>query len=191
MRTPQGAVPSDALLMGVAVSTVIVLLSVLLSFRLSSEDAIVEDMRGVIEAVSNETVANTESFLAPAERSAEELSRLLERGRLDDEVGLPADELFFDILRVNETFDGIFVGRGDGSFTYVIRNDVGGYTTKEIAVDGAGGRRVTSTDHDEDHTELSSTGRPIGSVRSSDPSVVRPGTRGRCDRRVDGTVCLL
>lgn len=149
------------LLMGVAVSTVIVLLSVLLSFRLSSEDAIVEDMRGVIEAVSNETVANTESFLAPAERSAEELSRLLERGRLDDEVGLPADELFFDILRVNETFDGIFVGRSDGSFTYVIRNDVGGYTTKEIAIDGDGARTVTNSDHDEDHTELSSTDDPL------------------------------
>ena len=141
---------------GIAVSTFIVLLSVLLSFRLSSEDAIVADMRGVIEAVSFETVAHTESFLAPAERSAEEIARLLQQGRLDEEGGIPTDEFFFDVLRVNDSFDGIFVGRSDGSFTYVIRNDDGGYRTKEITFGADGRRTVSNSDHDEDHLELAS-----------------------------------
>ena len=145
---------------GAVVSTLILMLSVLLSFRLTNEEAIIADMREVIGAVSNETVANTESFLAPAERSAEELSRLLEKGRIDSEDGLPVDEFFFDVLRVNDAFDGIFVGRTDGSFTYVVRNDVGGYTTKDIDVTGVGQRTVTNIEHDASDAEISSAVDP-------------------------------
>jgi len=139
---------------GLMVSAVIVFLSVFLSFRLSNEEALVEDMREIIQAVSNETVANTESFLAPAERSVEEISGLVEKGRIDVDSELPLDEFFFDILRVNQTYDGIFVGRSDGSFTYVIRNEVDGYTTKEIAISPAGVRTVELIEHDEDDQVL-------------------------------------
>lgn len=145
---------------GIVVSTLILLLSVLLTFRLTSEEAIVADMREVIGAVSNETVANTESFLAPAERSAEELSRLLAKGSIDGENGLPADEFFFDVLRVNDSFDGIFVGRTDGSFTYVVRND-GGYTVKDITVSPVGVRTVTNIARDESDLELFSEEDPL------------------------------
>ena len=135
------------LLIGAIVSVVILFLSFFLSFRLSSEAAILEDMSGVIQAVSNETVANTESFLAPAERSADEIARLVSKGSLGEDNGLATDEFFFEVLRVNESFDGIFVGRNDGSFTYVTRNDLGGYTTKDISVSDAQ-RNVSYIDHD-------------------------------------------
>ena len=139
---------------GAAVTALIVLLSVLLTFRLTSEDAIVEDMREVISAVSNETVANTESFLAPAERSATELSRLLARGDFDEGTGLRVDEVFFEVLRANESYDGIFIGRNDGSFTYVVRNEADGYVTKDIVIDDLGRRTVLNTDRDSDALEL-------------------------------------
>ncbi len=145
---------------GTVVSVLILLLSVVLTFRLTSEEAIVEDMREVIGAVSNETVANTESFLAPAERSAEELARLLEKGNLDDEIGLAVDELFFEVLRVNESFDGIFVGRNNGSFTYVVRNDIGGYDTKDIIVTADGTRTVNNIEHDATAIVLASSVDP-------------------------------
>ena len=142
------------LVISAAVSVVILLLSFFLSFRLSSEEAILEDMSEVIQAVSNETVANTESFLAPAERSAEELTRLLEKGRIGDDGALDTDEFFFDVLRVNDSFDGIFVGDSNGSFTYVTRNDLGGYTTKDIFIDDSGDRIVRYVDHDATDQEL-------------------------------------
>lgn len=143
------------LLIGGFVAAFIFLSSFFLTSRLSNEDAIVEDMRQVIEAVSNETVANTESFLTPAERTADELVRLLERNRLGGDSGLATDEFFFEILRVNDAYDGIFVGRGDGSFTYVTRNDIDGYNTKDITVED-GLRVVTNIAHTADSEQVSS-----------------------------------
>ena len=151
---PRRSVGRLLLTIGAAVSFFILFLSFFLSFRLSSEEALVEDMRQVIQAVSNETVANTESFLAPAERSAEELARMFEKGRLGPDAELTADQFFFELLRVNDSFDGIFVGGEDGSFTYVVRNDIGGYTTKEILIGTDGQRTVKFTEHDEEDEEL-------------------------------------
>ena len=142
-------------LIGSLVSLAILLLSLFLWFRLSDDDAILDDMGQVIEAVSNETVATTEGFLASAERSTDELTGLLESGRLGGETGLELDAFFFDVLQVNDEFDAVFLGESDGSFTYVSRLWNGGYRTKEIRFGADGSRTVRYVDHDGEHNELS------------------------------------
>lgn len=142
-------------MIGILVAAVITALASIVAFRLSNEDAILEDMAEVMQSVSNETVENAASFLAPAERSAAELAHLAETGVFAEGSTLAPDRLFYEVLRVHESFDGIFVGGNDGSFLYVQRNlDDVGYTTKEISVDTAGVRTVRNTAYDKDYDAL-------------------------------------
>lgn len=134
---------------GVLVSLLIAALALVIVFRLSNEDAILEDMAQVTQSVSNETVENAASFLAPAERNAAEVANLIEAGLLDADGPLTVDRLFYERLRVNPSFDGIFIGSADGSFLYVQRAlDADGYTTKEIVMGADGSRTVRNTNYD-------------------------------------------
>lgn len=142
---------------GVLTSLVIAALALMVVFRLSNEDAILDDMALVTQSVSNRTVENTASFLAPAERNAAELANLIDGGLLTVDVGSTIDRLFYERLRVNDSFDGIFVGSADGSFIYVQRALEGdGFTTKEISVAPDGSRSVRNTFYDATYNALGS-----------------------------------
>lgn len=134
---------------GLLVAFVITALASIVAVRLSNEDAILEDMAQVMQSVSNETVENATSFLAPAERNADELAHLAESGFIGEGSTLRVDQLFYEILRVNDSFAGIFMGGEDGAFLHVQRNlGDSGYTTKEIMFDAEGVRSVRNTIYD-------------------------------------------
>jgi len=129
-------------LIGALTAAFILLLSLLLASRLSNEEAILDDMAQVMKSVSNETVENAAGFLAPAERNVVEIANLAAAGQFEAGAGLPPDEFLFHVLRAHDSFDGIFIGRDDGSFLYVSRNAYDdGYATKTISFDD-GGRTV-------------------------------------------------
>jgi len=139
------------IMIGAVTAAFILLLSLVLANRLSSEKAILEDMAQVMRSVSNETVENTASFLAPAERNAAELANFAAVGQLDAGAEFPPEQFLFEVLRVHESFDGIFVGQADGSFLYVSRAiDGDGYATKSISIDAAGVRSVRNQERDRD-----------------------------------------
>ena len=149
-------------ILGGLVSTAILLLSVFLWVRLANEQVLIDDMTEVINSVSNETVATTEGFLVSAERSAGEIAFLYEDGYLYDD-GIPIPEFFYDVLRVNDEFDAIFLGGADGSFVYVSRDGDDGYSVKDIAVDPVAGRQVVNSRYTSDHELLEAEDAPFDS----------------------------
>lgn len=131
--------------------------SLLLTSRLSNEDALLRDMDTIVETVTDEAVANTESFLRPAVQTTDFLSAFLADGVLDPN-DLNALPLLLDVLRSNSSFDGIFVGSVDGRFLYVNRpadETIAAYESKRISFPN-GERTVEVATYDPSLAELSS-----------------------------------
>lgn len=131
--------------------------SLVLTSRLSNEDALRSDMDTIIASVSDEAVANTESFLRPAVRTSEFLGSFLSDGIVDPSSE-SAQTLLLDMLASIELFEGIFVGSADGRFVYASRVDDPTdadvvFATKRIYFDG-GERRVDVTTYDQHLNEL-------------------------------------
>jgi signal transduction histidine kinase len=155
---PRRSIGRLLIIIGVVTSLVIATLASAVAFRLSNEDAILEDMTQVMNSVSNETVENAASFLAPAERNAAELANLVQAGILDSPAPLSVDRLFYERLRVNESFDGIFMGADDGSFLYVHRlPDSDTFEKKEVTIDPSGRRIVRNTLYDQSFEPVESS----------------------------------
>lgn len=132
--------------------------SLVLTSRLSNEDALRSDMDTIITSVSAEAVANTESFLLPAVRTSDYLSAFISDGVL--ELTDPdAQMLLLDIVDSNDLFEGIYIGSARGEFIYANRGrDSAGqdstFSTKKITFpDGA--RDVTISTYDLDMNLLS------------------------------------
>ena len=137
--------------------------SFLLTSRLSNEDALRAEMDTIVASVSDEAVANTESFLTPAVSTSNFLGSFLADGVLDPD-DTSARMLLLDILESNALFEGIFVGSADGEFLYVSRLDrsvgeAAAFAVKRISIDDE--RRVEVFTYDRNKQELSS-GRDDG-----------------------------
>ena len=131
--------------------------SLLLTSRLSNEDALLSDMETIVETVSDEAVANTESFLRPADQTADFLSSFITDGVFDPD-GPTAYITLLDVLQSNASFDGIFVGSADGRFIYVNRpadESTVAYETKRISFPN-GQRTVEIGTYDRSLEQLSS-----------------------------------
>ena len=118
------------------------LIGILIAARAQTEAVMLEHARSVMAHVGETVADKTQSFLAPAERTAELTRGLLETGALDE---TRLEPYLLEQLRINPQLTGAYLGKPDGSFVFVLR-DGAGFRTKRILV--AAQRRVNLTFRD-------------------------------------------
>ncbi len=154
--------------------------SLVLTSRLSNEDALLADMDVIITSSADQAVANTESFLAPAVSTADFLGALLRDGLLDPSQP-EAETLLLDVIAANEVFDGAFVGTVDGEFIYASRlsDDIEAVYATKLITTRDGTRIVENGVYDRDVQELSR--------ERDDADAFDPRTRVWFDAAVDSS----
>ncbi|NOZ69037.1 MAG: diguanylate cyclase [Deferribacteres bacterium] len=123
------------LTVGLIALQVVTVAAILIASRASTEKVLLDHMKQIMTSVVTESIDRTEEFLAPAEKAAH-LTRNLAKHDVVSAGDTGAMELyFFEQLRVNPQFAGIYFGFSNGAFVYV-KHDNGGYLSKLISIDG-------------------------------------------------------
>ncbi len=119
---------------------VVTVAAILIASRASTEKVLLDHMKQIMTSVVTESIDRTKEFLAPAEKAAH-LTRNLANHDVVSAGDTGAMELyFFEQLRVNPQFAGIYFGFSNGAFVYVKHDGNGGYLSKLISIDGDGRR---------------------------------------------------
>ena len=104
----------------------------------TSERAMLEHARGLLNDASTAAIEHTKRFLDPAREAAEFSSKMIENGIIDPNDPDALELFLFQNLQIEPQLSGIYFGDPDGNFTYVMRSDgAGPYRTKSIDVDDA------------------------------------------------------
>ncbi|HEX2256583.1 MAG TPA: cache domain-containing protein [Afifellaceae bacterium] len=98
-----------------------VLLILTLSY-LTSERVLVAHAVSLMRDVAGNTVDHTIDFLTPAEAAADLSNRLARQEVVSSESAEAMEKYFFELLRSNPQFHGIFYGNAAGEFIFVNRN---------------------------------------------------------------------
>ncbi|WP_172296524.1 cache domain-containing protein [Pseudoruegeria sp. HB172150] len=101
----------------------------------TSQDELLDYAEGLAARIASDTTAYTEDFLDPANDAADLSYRLAETGVLDPTDREKLTRYFFETLRVQEQFAGIYYGVDNGDFLYVSRDgaeDGADFRVKEI-----------------------------------------------------------
>ncbi len=135
------------LVLALVLVMILTVATILVSTRATTERAAVAQMEQVMTRVAFEASDEAGAFLNPAESLARLTADLLEDAVFSERDPERFEEFLLDLLHENELVDGMFVGRADGDFFYVKRDDArgaGGFRTKVIDV-GLTSREVTYT----------------------------------------------
>jgi two-component sensor histidine kinase/HAMP domain-containing protein len=89
---------------------------------LTSERVLIDHAVSLMRGVAANTVEHTTDFLAPAEAAADLSNRLARQEVVSSESNEALEKYFFELLRSNPQFDGIFYGNAAGEFVYVNRD---------------------------------------------------------------------
>ncbi len=139
------------LVIALALVLVLTVVSILVSTRSTAERVTIQQMEQVMTRVAFEASDEAGAFLDPAASMARLSADLLDDGVFDESDPAEFEEFLIDVLRENRLWAGLFVGRPDGDFFYVKRDDeviANGFRTKVITVDD-GAREVALTWRDE------------------------------------------
>jgi C4-dicarboxylate-specific signal transduction histidine kinase len=108
----------------------------------SSQRAMLEHARGLMEDAGLNAAENTKRFLEPAGEIADPASRILNSGLVSTQDPEAMERYFFQLLRADAQLSGMTYGDTAGNFIYVMKSDgPGPYRTKFITHD-QGQRRV-------------------------------------------------
>ena len=106
----------------------------MVSTYFSTEEVLLGHARDLMETVSDETISNSVEFLEPAQTAARLSQRLMHHRVLGDSSLSQLERYFFEQLRQNPSFSGIYYGLENGSMIFVMRTgkQPGGFLTKHV-----------------------------------------------------------
>lgn len=114
----------------------IAILFVVTTSYLSSERAILDHARGLMERAGANAVDHTKRFLEPAGEMAEQARRVLNSGLVGTTDRDTMERYFFELLQTESNVAGINYGDEQGNFVYVMKSDgPGPYRTKFITIE--------------------------------------------------------
>ncbi|MEP3346287.1 MAG: cache domain-containing protein [Litoreibacter sp.] len=120
----------------------VAILIVVSTSYVSSERAMLEHARGLMDEAGANAAEHTKQFLEPATEITEQARRILNEGLVSTMEPGVMEQYFFQLLRTETQLAGIYYGDEDGNFIYVMNSDgPGPYRTKFIAVED--GQRST------------------------------------------------
>ena len=103
----------------------------------SSERAMLEHARGLMDEAGANAAEHTKRFLEPATEITEQARRMLDNGLVSTTAPAEMERYFFQLLRAETQLSGIYYGDESGNFVYVMNSDgPGPYRTKLISTDG-------------------------------------------------------
>lgn len=108
---------------------------VLLGMRNDVADQISDNAQVSLERLAESVSHQANRFLAPAEASIGVAKRLVADGFLDPSNNRQLESFFLAEIKGRESIKGLYVGRPDGSFLFVGRNE-DGVLTKTIKIEG-------------------------------------------------------
>jgi adenylate cyclase len=130
--------PTLRLTIGVALSGLILITSVLLSVisYISSRNSLIQLSEGLINQNARVVKEQVHGYLSPVRTASEHTRALLKRGVIskDDRKGM--EEYFYDYLKVNPTISMFFYGDVKGNFLMVKRQPSGAIDTKIVKTKG-------------------------------------------------------
>jgi two-component sensor histidine kinase/HAMP domain-containing protein len=106
-------------LAGLQLAAVLIILT--LSY-LTSERVLIAHAVDLMRGVAGNTVSHTIDFLSPAEAAADLSDRLARQEVVSSESAEAMEKYFFELLRSNPQFDGVYYGNAAGAFVYVNRD---------------------------------------------------------------------
>ncbi len=103
----------------------------------SSERAMLEHARGLMDEAGINAAEHTKRFLEPATEITEQARRILDSGLVSVTQPQEMEEYFFQLLQSEPQLSGIYFGDETGNFVYVMKSDgAGPYRTKFILIEG-------------------------------------------------------
>jgi len=114
----------------------IAILFVVTTSYLSSERAILDHARGLMQRAGGNAVDHTKRFLEPAGEMAEQAQRVLNSGLVGTTDRDTMERYFFELLQTESNVAGINYGDEQGNFVYVMKSDgPGPFRTKFITIE--------------------------------------------------------
>ncbi|KCV81698.1 sensor protein FixL [Actibacterium atlanticum] len=114
----------------------VAILFVVLTSYVSSERAILDHARGLMERAGANAVDHTKRFLEPAAEMTEQARRVLNTGLVGTTDKDTMERYFFELLQTETNVAGINYGDEQGNFVYVMKSDgPGPYRTKFITIE--------------------------------------------------------
>lgn len=113
----------------------IAILFVVTTSYVSSERAILEHARGLMQRASANAIEHTKRFLEPAGETTEQARRVLNSGLVGTTDHETMERYFFQLLQTEPQIAGINYGDEEGNFVYVMKSSgPGPYRTKFIRI---------------------------------------------------------
>lgn len=139
MRKSLGA----TLALGLAGLQFLAILLVVFSSYLSSEQALMRHARDLLRDVGVNTIEHSRGFLKPAQGAAELAAQLAQNSVIASDDTPMLEQLLFQQLKIAPQFAGLYFGREDGSFVYVMRSPDGPGEFRTKIISFPGGKRRT------------------------------------------------
>lgn len=120
----------------------IAILIVVSTSYVSSERAMLEHARELMDEAGANVAEHTKRFLEPATEITEQARRMLDSGLVSTAEPAEMEQYFFQLLRTEPQIAGIYFGDEAGNFVYVMNADgIGPYRTKLVSIED--GSRTT------------------------------------------------
>lgn len=118
-------------------------LSVVSLIALSTERSLVRQASEVMQESGARLSSQIENFLTPAQQAAELSARLVENGVLQSQNDDAVENHLFRLLQIAPQQSGLYFGRPDGSFVFVMRTDQSGvFRTKIMSSKNDGAKYI-------------------------------------------------
>ncbi|WP_058315523.1 ATP-binding protein [Cognatishimia activa] len=139
----------------------IAILFVVTTSYLSSERAILDHARGLMEGVGSNAVEHTKRFLEPAGEITDQAQRVLTTGLVGTTDRETMERYFFELVQTEPQIAGVNFGDEEGNFVYVMKSDgPGPYRTKFITIEN-GVRHVDFIWRDENYQAVAFSNDPL------------------------------
>lgn len=89
----------------------------------ASQDVLLRYVEGLATRIARDATAYTEEYLDPASDAVQLAEQLSEAAVLDPDDRDALARYFFEVLRTQENFDGVFFGATNGDFVFVNRDN--------------------------------------------------------------------
>lgn len=151
MKRSLGAV----LAIGLAGLQFLAILAVVFSSYVTSEGALIKHSRDLLRDVGINTIEHSKGFLSPAQGAAELAARLAQNRVIASDDPKRLEQLLFQQLQIAPQFAGVYFGRHDGGFVYVMRTPEGpGDFRTKIILNRNGKRSVEMIWRNDDFSEV-------------------------------------
>ncbi|MDH3354455.1 MAG: cache domain-containing protein, partial [Chromatiales bacterium] len=107
----------------------------------ATEKVLIQHAHEMMNSAARDTIDRSIKFLEPAQAAASLTQHLANHNIVSDEKPEILEKYFYEQLKQNSSFSGIYYGSADGGFIYVTHDDAvqkNGYRTKFIKIVGQG-----------------------------------------------------